>query len=975
MKRISVSPLFMAIAVAACCPPKATPTTAGLTKPGVVADSTPTAPVIGPMRDMSDKREVHLKNVRQLTFGGDNAEAYWSFAGDQLVLQSNRTPYKCDQIMTMPARYGAQAKLVSPGKGRTTCSYFLKGDKEIVYSSTHEKGDECPTPPDMSHGYVWGLFDYDIFRANADGSNIRRLTSEPGYDGEATVCAKDGSVVFTSTRNGDLDLYRMDADGKNVTQLTHLPGYDGGAFFSPDCSKIVWRASRPTGEALTDYQNLLKQNMVRPTKLELFVANADGTDTRQITYLGVAAFGPFFHPSGKRIVFSTNYPNPRGREFDIWAVGIDGTNLERITWAEGFDGFPMFSPDGKTLAFSSNRRDVIAGPPGPDGKPTEVYRATGTVAGPTDTNVFLADWSDNWDDPKSVPTGDAASAVDRYRASIDFLADDAREGRGVGSDGLRQAQGWVEDALRDAGVEPALLPTGVQGSAAASYRQPFEVTTALNRGAKTALIVDGAAIAAEDFAPFSFSAQGNKGRVTAGVVDVGWGIVDGVAKFNDYQGKNVKGKIVMVHRFVPSDVQLAAGDAARLGDIRFKAFVAKQRGAIGMIVVDDGDLKVDEAKLPALVPSSAGTDGDAGLPVVALTRKAKAAVVAAKSVSIVVELSLVRTSTDNLIGVIRAGAANKLPGVIVIGAHLDHLGQGGTGTRSLDTKMGIHNGADDNASGVAALIEAARMLAANHKTLRRDVVVVAFSAEEMGVLGSAYLIKHLPRNLINAKNPMVAMLNMDMVGRMRNNSLSVLGAESAAEWTDIVMPICKTSTIECTLGGSGYGPSDHMPFYIAGVPVLHFFTGSHLDYHRSSDDGTTINAAGGAQIAKLVAASAGALANRAGALTYKKIAAPPAAAGDLRLTGASLGTVPSYNDEPNQPLGAAIADVVPGGAAAKAGVLGGDRIIRIGATEIRNLSDMMFVLQNAKPGETAKVTVVRSGKQLTFDVVYGQRRR
>ncbi|HPH68365.1 MAG TPA: M20/M25/M40 family metallo-hydrolase, partial [Kofleriaceae bacterium] len=546
--------------------------------------------------------------------------------------------------------------------------------------------------------------------------------------------------------------------------------------------------------------------------------------------------------------------------------------------------------------------------------------------------------------------------------------------RGVGTDGLRQAQGWVEGALRDVGVEPALPASGVQGSAAPTYRQPFEVTTALNRGAKTVVNVDGKALPVEDFAPFSFSAQGKKGSVKAKVVDVGWGIVDATAKLDDYQGKNVKGAIVMVHRFVPSDAKLPAGDAARLGDVRFKAFVAKQRGAIGMIVVDDGDLKVDEAKLPVLVPSSAGTDGDAGMPVMALTRKGKAALAAAKTVELVVELQPVRTTTDNLVGIIRAGAANKLPGVVVIGAHLDHLGQGGVGTGSLDTKMGIHNGADDNASGVAALIEAARMLAANKATLRRDVLIVAFSAEEMGVLGSAYMVKNLPK-LINAKNPIIGMLNMDMVGRMRNNALSVLGSESAAEWSDVVMPICKTSGIECTLGGSGYGPSDHMPFYVAGVPVLHFFTGSHLDYHRSSDDASTINAAGGAQTAKLVAAVAGALVNREGPLTYKKVAAPPTSSGDMRLSGASLGTVPSYNDEPNQPPGAAIADVVPEGAAAKAGILGGDRIIRIGATEIRNLSDMMFVLQNAKPGDTAKVTVVRSGKQLTFDVVYGQRRR
>ena len=257
--------------------------------------------------------EKHLTNLRQLTFGGDNAEAYWAFGGDKLVMQANKAPYKCDQIEELDAKTGT-TKLLSTGKGRTTCAYYLKGDKEIVYASTHEVSAECPVPPDNSKGYMWGLFEYDIYKANADGTNLRKLTNEPGYDAEATVCSVDGSIVFTSTRSGDLELWRMDADGKNLLQLTNLPGYDGGAFFSPDCSKIVWRSSRPAaGEEADAYFALLKQNLVKPTKMDLWVANSDGTDARQITYLPGASFAPFFFPNGKRIMFSTNFPNPRGR--------------------------------------------------------------------------------------------------------------------------------------------------------------------------------------------------------------------------------------------------------------------------------------------------------------------------------------------------------------------------------------------------------------------------------------------------------------------------------------------------------------------------------------------------------------------------------------------------------------------------------------------------------------------------------------
>ncbi|HTL36858.1 MAG TPA: M20/M25/M40 family metallo-hydrolase, partial [Kofleriaceae bacterium] len=815
------------VLVAACCPPEAA-------KPKVT-----TAPPAPEVRDLAVPGETHLTNVHQLTFGGDNAEAYWSFSGDRLIFQTNHAPYKCDQIEVMPATGGA-SKLVSTGKGRTTCSYFLKGDQEILYASTHESSAECPTPPDMSKGYLWGLFDYDIYKAAPDGSNLRKLAAAPGYDAEATVCAKDGSIVFTSTRSGDLELWRMDADGGNLRQLTNLPGYDGGAFFSADCSKLVWRASRPQGKDLDDYNALLKQNLVKPTKMDLWVANGDGTEAHQVTYLPGASFAPYFFPDGKRILFASNYKNPRSGDFDIYAINADGTQLEQITFAPGFDGFPVFSPDGTKLAFSSNRRDVVG----------SNYRLSGTPAGEHDTNVFVADWV-NGPAPASAP--ETASA-DRYHDSIFKLADDATEGRGIGTKGLRDAADYVQQQLAAAGAEP-----GYNGS----WRQTFDVTTEVKRGATTAVELDGKAVAPEQFAPMPFSASKT---VTAPIVEAGWGIVDAETKLDDYKGKNVKGKIVLVHRFTPGIDPLGPKSSARLGDIRYKAFTARGKGAVGLIVVDDGDPKQEEAPLPSLASDGMADlmsgGADAGIPIVVVKRDAAAALAkGSHKAKITVALEPVRTPTDNVVGIIKAGAANKLPGVIVIGAHVDHLGMGG-GSNALDPKVhAVHNGADDNASGVAALLEVAATLGAKKAELQRDVYVIAFSGEEEGDLGSAQFVRNPP-----TKEPITAMLNMDMVGRMRNNQLHVNGGESAKEWHTLVDPACDAARVVCTVGGSGYGPSDHMAFYVAGIPVLFFFTGNHLDYHTATDDTDKINSAGGARVALIVADVAAKLVARGEAL-------------------------------------------------------------------------------------------------------------
>lgn len=318
--------------------------------------------------------ERRLANIRQLTFGGENAEAYFSPDGSRLIFQSSRDGATCDQIFMMKTD-GTDVRRVSSGQGRTTCAYFYPDGKRLLYASTHAASPECPPRPSYARGYVWPIYDsYDIFRVEADGTTVTPLTKTPGYDAEATI-ARDGRIVFTSVRDGDMEIYAMNADGGDVRRLTTRPGPDGGPFYSPDGKRIVFRG-RPMGpEAegegeLNDYRALLKEGLWRPTQLELFVMNADGSALQQVTKLGAASFAPYFHPDGRRIVFSSNQHDPKGRNFDLYLVNVDGTGLERVTYNETFDGFPMFSPDGKRLVFASNRMAKAEG----------------------ETNVFIADW-------------------------------------------------------------------------------------------------------------------------------------------------------------------------------------------------------------------------------------------------------------------------------------------------------------------------------------------------------------------------------------------------------------------------------------------------------------------------------------------------------------------------------------------------------------------------------------------------------
>jgi TolB protein len=315
-------------------------------------------------------KEVHLSNIRQLTDGGENAEAYFSFDGQDLIFQSTRDGGGCDQIYAMKAD-GSGLRRISNGEGRTTCAFFYPDKRHVLYASTHLGGKACPPKPDFSRGYVWPVYEsYDIFRANPDGSGLTRLTTAPGYDAEATING-DGRIVFTSVRDGDMEIYSMNGDGGDVRRLTLRPGPDGGPFFSADGRQIVFRGrALSPGPELSDYLALLRDGLWRPTVLEIFVMNADGSGLRQVTTLGGANFAPYFTPDGTRIIFASNHHNPRGRDFELYLINTDGTGLERVTWNPTFDGFPMFSPDGKHLVFASNRN----------------ARVEGT------TNVFVADW-------------------------------------------------------------------------------------------------------------------------------------------------------------------------------------------------------------------------------------------------------------------------------------------------------------------------------------------------------------------------------------------------------------------------------------------------------------------------------------------------------------------------------------------------------------------------------------------------------
>ena len=550
------------------------------------------------------------------------------------------------------------------------------------------------------------------------------------------------------------------------------------------------------------------------------------------------------------------------------------------------------------------------------------------------------------------------AAAERYLADVAWLADDARGGRGLGTPGLAAAAAWLEEQFARIGLEPAAGDGG--------YRQGFQAVVDVERGPATRLAVDGEAVPLDDFIIPGFSATS---EAAAPVVFAGWGVVSDEHGINDYEGIDARGRIVLVRRYTPEDGAFANESLRRrLSDLRYKAFTAREQGAVALLVADlpvDGAPE-DESPLPAM---RVDPQGGAGIAVAVIERAwAQRILAGAGQVSLTTELIEHTREVHNVVG--RLPASERQPGAVVLGAHYDHLGYGGESSLAPGSDE-PHNGADDNASGTAALLEAARVLTARQDQLERDVLFVAFTGEENGLLGSSHFTREPPPGAAPAG--LVAMLNMDMVGRLTNNRLSVLGGASADEWESVIQPLCAMLEIGCDLSGDGYGPSDQMPFYAAGVPVLHFFTGAHDDYHKPTDDTALINAAGGVRIANLVAETALELTALEG-LTYKAAEAPTPV-GDVRNYGASLGTIPDYTGSHDNRPGMRLAGVRPGGPAEQAGLQRGDWIVELNGREVRDIYDLMYVLQEAKPGEQGTVVAERDGERIERPVTFGESAR
>lgn len=897
----------------------------------------------------ADTSEPHLANIRQLTFGGENAEAYFSSDGSRLVLQSTREPYHCDQIFTMNPD-GSGVKQISNGKGRTTCSYFLDGDQRILYSSTFAASPDCPPRPDYSKGYVWALYpSYDIYSSKTDGTDLKVLNASAGYDAEATVSPDGKKIVFTSTRDGDIELYSMNIDGTGVKRLTNEPGYDGGAFFSPDSKRIVFRADHiKDPKELEEYRQLLKENLIRPRNLEVFVMDADGKNMHQVTNNGAANFCPYFHPDGKRIIFASNV-NGSFMNFDLYLINDDGTGLEKITSNPTFDAFPMFSPDGKKLVFASNRNQKVEG----------------------ETNIFIADWVEH-PAAASASAATASASVENLKKDVGTLASDEMKGRLTGTPEARKAAEYIEAEFVKYGLQP---PPQTK-----SAYQQFEFISGVELTGENSLKVQTASGTSmykvgTDFVPTGYSEDASLKDIP--LVFAGFGIQAPDLKHDDYEGIDVKGKAVLIERYGPEGDD-PKSQYATYYPLRYKAMTAREKGAAALLVLYKSDDK-DEALPELKSDASFGTSGipilyvqedvaatwlkQAGkqLPAASDPKAERHFDVAGEKVSLECHLDRIKSKSDNVLGWLPAAAPTDQ--TIVIGAHYDHLGLGIEG--SLAPKRGqIHNGADDNASGVAGILELARLLNTERDKLRRNVLFISFGGEELGALGSTYFVKN---PILPLKN-IVTMINLDMIGRLREDKLVISGTGTSPEFKDLLEKTAGTN-FKLTLNEDGYGPSDQASFYAKDIPVLFFFTGSHAEYHRPEDKPATLNYEGLAKVVNYVLQITDAIETQPEAPKFTRVKGSAAAMGG-RSFRVYLGTIPDFTENVK---GVKLTGVREGSPAEKGGLQAGDVIVEFGGKKVENIYDYTYALQEHKAGDTVTVIVLRGDKRVPLQVTLEKR--
>ncbi|MDP9099658.1 MAG: M28 family peptidase [Verrucomicrobiota bacterium] len=927
--------------------------------------------------DDSAQEKRFLSNARQLVFEGKRSgEGYFSPDGKKLIFQSERepaNPFYQQYILDLET---GETTRVSPGTGKTTCGFFQAGTNRVLFASTHadpeapakQKAELEFRASGKQRRYAWDYdATFDIFSAKQDGTDLVNLTHSPGYDAEGAYSPDGKQIVFCSLRaafpleklskeqrdryDKDAswfgDIYIMNAKGTNVRRLTTEPGYDGGPFFSPDGSRIVWRHFDETG-------------MIA----DVWTMKLDGSDKRRVTDFKSMSWAPFYHPTGDYFIFTSN---KLGFEnFELFLVDAKGEHEPvRVTFTPGFDGLPVFSPDGKKLCWTSGRTS--------DGK----------------SQLFLADWNDTaaraalQAAPKQgqsvsvspspaagvTDPGDSAEIrADDLRKEIEWLANEKREGRMTGRPGAQETAKWLADYFQRAGLK--------------SFAEDFALPFQFNAGErvlveKTRLEIsagDGKAIAKldADFRPLAFS---ENGEANSDVVFAGYGLVvpgEGAARYDSYAGLDVKDKIVLIFRYVPEGVDpVRRAQLNRYSGLRYKTMLARERGAKGVLVVT-GPNSPNAGQLLSL--TNDGTNASSGIVAASINGQtadslltpsgknlkelqtgldqenphAEGSFVLPKvKVTLACGIEHLKKSDADIVAYLPPAAGSDE--YVLVGAHYDHLGRGGTSSlERAGEENKIHPGADDNASGTGWVMELAASLAKEREEhpekFRRGVIFACWSGEEIGIIGSAAFCEHPPVPL----NKIVAYVNADMVGRLRDNKLTLQGVGSSHAWRKLIEKRNVAAGFSLTLQDDPYLPTDVTSFYPKNVPVLNFFTGAHEDYHRPTDTAEKINYEGLERIAKFSQQIVLDLAESAERPDLAKVERTAQEAGGRETLRAYLGTIPDYTTDVK---GVKLSGVRGASPAEKAGLKGGDVIIEFAGQKIANIYDYTYALDAVKIGQ------------------------
>ncbi|MFK5924271.1 MAG: M28 family peptidase [Verrucomicrobiota bacterium] len=970
--------------------------------------------------DPEKSEAILLSKTRQLTFEGKRAgEGYFGADGKNMIFQSERVadnPFF--QIYTLDLETG-DTQQVSPGHGKTTCAWLHPDGKKAIYASTQDDPEarkKQQAEIDLRKSgkqkrYSWDYDEtYEIQEYDFTNKKYRNLSNSKGYDAEGCYSPDGKQILFASNRSGYteklnaedqawfeknpsfmMDLYLMDADGQNVKRLTKSPGYDGGPFFNADGSKICWRRFSREGDTA-----------------EIFTMNSDGSGEKQITRLKAMSWAPYFHPSGDYLIFATNLQG--FANFELYLVDAAGKkDPVRVTFTDGFDGLPVFSPDGKTLSWTSNRAS---------GKKSQIFRAqwnhqgARTLLGLSDEKSASPGLVSSGKKPDLSQTAENITEDDLLQ-HISYLASEELEGRLTGTKGAQLATAYVADIFKHLELAPA--------GSDHSFFQPFDFTAGVDLGPDNELTIqtrknkDVKKVTADkDWRPLSFSKTG--AIEESGIAFAGYGmelkeITDSDGNkfdaYTSYYHLDVTDKWVMVFRYSPEDVDKEQRHRfARGSALRFKALTARQKGARGIIFVTGPNSKSNSELTRLTFDASMA---DSGLAAISVTREVAAALLKGTGKSLkqlqdeldkgemaagfqIPDVTLQthidikqekRTGRNVLARLISDDAdAQKRP-AIILGAHIDHLGHGESqGSLARDNeKNAIHYGADDNASGTAAMLEIAQYLVAQKKAgklkMKRDIIFAAWSGEELGLIGSSYFVNQATeakKAHPHAKAPelnlqLAACLNLDMVGRLKKN-LVLQGVGSSSVWSGEIERRNVPVGLPIVTQKDTYLATDATSFYLRGVPILSAFTGAHEDYHSPRDTVDKINFEGTQKISHLMALIARGLITRAESPDYIKVD-PPKNKGSRGGLRAYLGTVPDYAQ--GDIVGVKLSGVAQKGPAAKAGIKSGDVIVKLGDKEIKNIYDYTYVIGDVKIGEEVNIEILRDGKRLKLKITPGSR--